>query len=377
MLNRHCGKDHEHIQCGGSDLRKTEEYTDEMVDVIHNGFSTHLRSAARVRVPALCANVCTRGPYYSSPRLPLVSLRPRPGALAIAPGGGCPPLRFTPVLPYEVNLNIWQTCGRLDALRGLMGPKRPPPPGGVALPLAAQPPKEAVQALVLLLAARRAHVVNPLMTLLPGEAAGSTPSGGAPTETSALPKLVLLLAARPRRVLLLAARPRRRGREEGACLHGLPLRLFLSSNPSPRLTRPPVLLLAARREKGERRGKGGSLVPLPAARGGVLAPRLRPRLCDRVLLPAARFPRPRMPKRYACVAAGSQRPQGSAPSSATASGGAGPRPGTHHVVAAPHPLCGCARASLQPTVGRGNEEGPDGRVCVRVCTGNIGTKACS
>ena len=179
--------------------------------------------------------------------------------------------------------------------------------------LAAQPPKEAVQALVLLLAAQRAHVMNSLVTLLPGEAAGSTPFGGAPTETSAMPKLVLLLAARPRRVLLLAARPRRRGREEGACLHGLPLRLFLSTNPSPRLTRPPVLLLAARREKGERRGKGGSPVPLPAARGGVLALRLRPRLCDRVLLLAARFPRPRMPKRYACVAAGSQRPPGIRP----------------------------------------------------------------
>ena len=79
VLNRHCSKDHEHIQCGGSDLRKTEEYTDEMVDVIHNGFITHLRSAARVRVPALCANVCTLGPNISSPRLSLVSLRPRPG----------------------------------------------------------------------------------------------------------------------------------------------------------------------------------------------------------------------------------------------------------------------------------------------------------
>ena len=155
VLNRHCSKDHEHIQCGGTDLRRTEEYTDELVDVIHDGFANHLRGAQRGaachHAPALCASARTCGPCHSSPRSALVPLRPPAcalpaadtlRALAAAHRGGCPPLQFAPKLPFEVNLIIWKTCGRLDALRTLMGPKRPPPDEGSAAPGGAAPAGE-------------------------------------------------------------------------------------------------------------------------------------------------------------------------------------------------------------------------------------------
>ena len=134
VLDRHCSKDHEHIQCGGTDLRRTEEYTDELVDVIHDGFANHLRGAHRGaachHAPALCASARTCGPCHSSPRSALVPLPPPPPRLRAAgrgysPRAGGGPSRRLPPVAVRPEVALRGQPNHLEDLRAVGRPAHP------------------------------------------------------------------------------------------------------------------------------------------------------------------------------------------------------------------------------------------------------------